>query len=69
MKEKKTALPMERAREERSEEERRQRWMDGQIKQRQQPLNRGLTSHARRGREGEQVCFRGTEKGADKGRE
>lgn len=43
-----TALPMGRDREERSEEERRQRWMDGQIKQGQQPLNRGLTSHARR---------------------
>lgn len=39
---------MGRDREERSKEERRQRWMDGQIKQRQQPLDRGLTSHARR---------------------
>lgn len=48
MKEEKTALPVERDGEERSEEERCQRWMDGQIKQRQQPLNRGLTSRARR---------------------
>lgn len=31
-----------------AEERRCQRWMDGQIKQRQQPLNRGLASHARR---------------------
>ncbi len=31
-----------------AEEERRPRWMDGQIEQRQQPFNRGLASHARR---------------------
>lgn len=48
MKEKKTALSIERDREERSEKERCHRWMDGQIKQTQQPLNRGLTSSARR---------------------
>lgn len=44
----KLLCPIEKDREERSKEERRQRWMDGQIKQRQQPLDRGLTSRARR---------------------
>lgn len=48
MKEKRTARLIERTGEERSREERPQRWMDGQIKRRQQPLNRGLTSRGRR---------------------
>lgn len=68
MKEKKTALPMGRDREERSEEEKRQRWMDGQIKQRQQPLNRGLASHARRDVKGNRFGSE-KEKHPDKGRE
>lgn len=45
--------------EQRSEEERRQRWMDGQIKQRQQPLGRGLTSHARRDVKGNRFVSEG----------
>ncbi|CAJ1056241.1 hypothetical protein JOB18_041394 [Xyrichtys novacula] len=68
----KTALPVGQDWEERSEEEeeeeRRQRWMDGQIKQRQQPLNRGLTSLCKEGCEGEQVWCRVAEKHSDKGR-
>lgn len=40
--------------------------MDGQIKQRQQPLDRGRTSPCKKGCEGEQVWFGGTEKAPDK---
>lgn len=40
-------------------------WMDGQIKQRQQ----GTHIPSKKGCEGEQAGFRGTEKPADKGRQ
>lgn len=54
-----TALPIGWDGEEKSEEERRQRWMDGQIKQRQQPLNRGPASHARRDVKGNRFVSEG----------
>lgn len=56
--------------EERSEEERHQRWMDGWIDKTETTAARQRTHIAsKKGCEGEQVCFRGTEKHADKGRQ
>lgn len=56
--------------EERSEEERRQRWMDGWTDKTETTAAQQRTHiPSKKGCEGEQVWFRGTEKHPDKGRQ
>lgn len=55
--------------EERSEEEQRRRWMDGQTDKTETTAARQRTHiPSKTGCEGEQVCIRGAEKRPDKGR-